>query len=122
MTSCEVIFEFWGGRRHAAGDLITPDAGEHDAISLRRHACCELAAGLVGKTAAGAWSHHKVVSMEVERLLLADIDMCAGAATVFFDFGEVGALVPVGFGVVIVRKSVEARGFGDAAGDDSIRH
>ena len=48
--------------------------------------------------------------------------MGAGAAALFFDFGEVGALVPVGFGVVVVGESVEARGLGGAAGDDGVRH
>src|SRR6266849_5850398 len=52
----------------------------------------------------------------------ADIDVSAGAAALFFDFAEVGALVPIGFGVVVVGDGVEARGFGGAAGDDGIRH
>src|SRR6266851_6765804 len=52
----------------------------------------------------------------------ADIDVSAGAAALFFDFAEVGALVPVGFGVVVVGDGVEARGFGGAAGDDGVRH
>src|SRR5437016_5824743 len=48
--------------------------------------------------------------------------MRAGAAALFFDFGEVGALVPVGFGVVIIRERVEARRLCDATGDDGVRH
>src|SRR5260370_31066464 len=46
----------------------------------------------------------------------------AGGAAVFFRFGEVGALVPVGVGVVVVGGGVEGRGLGSAAGDDGVRH
>lgn len=47
--------------------------------------------------------------------------MAAGASTLFFDFGEVGPLVPVGLGVGVVGESVEARSFGSAAGDYGVR-
>ena len=39
------------------------------------------------------------------------VDVAAGAAAFFFDFGEIGTLVPVGFGVVVVGDGVEASGF-----------
>src|SRR5713226_4734980 len=48
--------------------------------------------------------------------------MAAGAAALLFHLGEVGALVPVGFGVVVVGEGVEARGLGGTAGDDRVRH
>ncbi len=48
--------------------------------------------------------------------------MAAGAAALFFDLGEIGALVPVGFGVVVVGNGIEPWGFGGAAGEDGIRH
>ena len=48
--------------------------------------------------------------------------MGAGAAALFFYFGEVRALVPVRFGVVVVGDGVEARGFSGPAGDDGVGH
>ena len=62
------------------------------------------------------------IEFEVKDCLLAYVDVDAGAAAFFFYFGEVGTLVPVGFGVVVVGDGVEARGFGVAAGDDGVRH
>jgi len=46
----------------------------------------------------------------------------AGATALFLDFGEVGALIPVGFGVVVIRDGVQARSFGGSAGDDGVSH
>src|SRR6266403_3422421 len=55
-----------------------------------------------------------------------EIDVVASTAALFFDFSEIGALVPVGFdvvvSVVVPRDRVEARGFGGAAGNDDIGH
>ena len=68
---------------------------------------------------AAKWS---MSNSNLRRFLFAHIDVGAGAAALFFDFGEVGALVPVGFGVVVVGDGVEARGFGGAAGDDGVGH
>ena len=51
-----------------------------------------------------------------------DVDVPAGATALFFNFGEIGALVPVGFGVVIVGDGIEARRVGGATGDDGIGH
>src|SRR5437588_243148 len=48
--------------------------------------------------------------------------MAAGAATLFFHLGKVGALVPVGLGVVVIGHSIKTRSFGGATGDDGIRH
>src|SRR5260370_15704954 len=48
--------------------------------------------------------------------------MPASPATFFFHFGEIGTLVPIWFGIVVVGDGVEARSFGDTAGDDAIRH
>src|SRR5205807_1902731 len=67
------------------------------------------------------WSS-MAVQVEVGLLLLANVYMTAGAATLFFDLGEVRALVPVGFRVVVVRDRVEARCFGGTAGHDSVCH
>src|SRR5258708_7016734 len=49
-----------------------------------------------------------------------DIDVATGAAAFFFDFGEIGAFVPVGFGVVVIGDRIEARGLCGSAGDDGI--
>src|SRR5882762_3301419 len=51
-----------------------------------------------------------------------NVDMCAGAAALFFYFCEVGALVPVGFEIVVIRDGVEAWGFGGAASNDGVGH
>src|SRR6267154_1320367 len=48
--------------------------------------------------------------------------MKAGAAALLFDLGEIGALIPVGFGIVVIRKCVEARGFCGCASDDGVGH
>src|SRR5260370_39414775 len=87
LASCQEILEFWCGCWHAARYLVASDAGEHDAVSLRSHARRELAARFVG-TAAGTWGGRKVliVKLEFERLLLANIDVEAGATALFFDF------------------------------------
>src|SRR5207253_10676250 len=53
---------------------------------------------------------------------LANIDVAAGNASLFFHFGEIGALVPVGLGVVVVGQGIEARSFGGASDDDGVRH
>src|SRR5229473_2391221 len=63
-----------------------------------------------------------IVKLEFERLLLTYVNMAAGAAALFFYLGEIGALVPVGFGVVVVGDSVEARRFGGAACNDGVGH
>src|SRR5437660_12935142 len=106
LCSCEKIFEFWCGCWHATHDLIATDAGKHHAISLRGQAHAEL-----GRSAATvARSLFKAITRRFGRwfgfglffrILRSDIDMPAGTATLFFDFGEIGTLVPVGFGVVV---------------------
>ena len=48
--------------------------------------------------------------------------MPTGSAAFFFDFGEIGALVPVRFGVVVVGNGVEARCLSGAASNDSVGH
>src|ERR1700756_1203016 len=48
--------------------------------------------------------------------------MGARAAALFFDSSEVGALVPVGFGIIIVGDGVEARRIGGSPGDDIVGH
>ena len=58
-----------------------------------------------GVSATGAGSCRRRLSLSdsnVNGLLRADIDVPAGAAALFFNFREIGALVPVGFGVIIV--------------------
>ena len=59
---------------------------------------------------------------DVFRILRTDVDVPAGAPALFFNFGEIGALVPVGFGVVIVGDGIETRRVGGAAGDNGIGH
>src|SRR6266481_6224204 len=54
--------------------------------------------------------------------MLADINVASGAVAFFFNLGEVGALVPVGFGVVVVGDGIKPRRFGSSAGDDGVRH
>src|ERR1051325_5666973 len=48
--------------------------------------------------------------------------MVADAAAVFFYFCEIGALVPVWFGVVVVRDGIEPWGFAGPGVDDRVRH
>ena len=51
-----------------------------------------------------------------------DIDVVAGAAAFFFDFGEMGKFTPVWLGLVVPSDGVEAGAFGGAAGDDNVGH
>ena len=121
LSSCQKIFEVRCGCWHAACDFVAANAGEHHTISLRRHAPSLLA---VRFAIANARSRTKSVAieLEVERLLLADIDVGADAAPFFFHFGEVRALVPVGFGVMVVRQSIKPRRLVCVAVDNAIRH
>src|SRR5258707_310186 len=122
-TSCKEILELRRRRWHAAHYFVATDAGKDDAISLRRHARRELAARFV-KTNAGAGGRGKAIAVEfeLERFLLADVDVGTGSATLFFHFGEIGTLVPVGFGVVVIGEGVEAWGFSGAASDNGVGH
>src|SRR6266849_4410789 len=124
LASCQKICKLRCGCWHPAGDLVASDAGEHDAISLRGHASSELTASFGRTTTTRAGSCRKVVAvkLEFEDFLLANINVAASAAAPFFHFGEVGAFVPVGFGVVVVGDGIEALGFGGAVGDDGVRH
>src|SRR6267378_6377479 len=99
VTSCQKIFKFRCGCWDTTHDLVAANAGEHDAISLRSHADC---ATIVGRTTASRTRNCRKVTtieLEFERLLLANVDVVASAATLMFHLGEVGAFVPVGFGV-----------------------
>ena len=55
-------------------------------------------------------------------ILRTDIDVPTCLAAFFFDFGEIRAFIPVGFGVVVVGDCVKAGGCGGATGDDGIGH
>ena len=58
----------------------------------------------------------------ISLILRTDVDVPAGAAALFFNFSEIGALVPVRFGIVVVGEGIEPGGFSGAAGDDSVSH
>ena len=124
MTSCQEVFQFGGGSRDAAGDFVAADAGEDYAVSLGGHAGCDMTAGFGRTTAAGAGNRREMIAVEfkLERFSFANVDVGAGATALFFYFGEVGALVPVGLGVVVAGDGVEARSFGGSARDDGVRH
>src|ERR1700687_5802584 len=59
---------------------------------------------------------------KVEGCCRANVDVTTGAASPLFHFGEVGALVPVGLRIVLVRDSVEPRYICGLASDDIVRH
>src|SRR5208282_1701892 len=114
LCSCEKILKFGHRCWHAAHDFVATDAGKHDAISLRGHTHPDLrrSAAIV----AGSWHKAAVRRFgrwfrrgDCFRILRADVDVPAGATALFFNFGEIGALVPVRFGVVIVGDGIEAR-------------
>src|SRR6266403_216900 len=124
---CEKICEFRCGRWHTTHYLVATDAGKHYAIPLRAqtHPDLRRSATVVAGSrheaflgGFGRWFGRGFFF----RIPRTDIDMPAGTAAFFFDCSEIGALVPVGFGVVVVGDSVEARGFAAAAGEDGIRH
>ena len=54
--------------------------------------------------------------------LVPDVDVAAHSAAPLFNHGEIGTLIPVGFGVVIVGDGVEARRVGRTAGDNGVGH
>src|SRR5713101_835646 len=104
--SREKVFEFRYGRWHATHSLVATNAGKHDPIALRGQAHPDLR----GSAAIVAKARHKTVARRFGRwfgrgpfcrILRTDIDVPAGAATPFFDFGEIGTLVPIGFGIVV---------------------
>src|SRR5258708_3626970 len=57
LSSCEKILKFGHWRWHSAHDLVSPDAGKHHAISLRRQTGSDLWRG----AAVGAGSWHKPI-------------------------------------------------------------
>ena len=126
LSSREEIFQLRCGCWHPSRNLVAANAGEHDAVPLRFHAGCELKSGLgwAASQLFPAGSSGKVITFknEPEGFLFAYIYVGAGAAALFFHFGEVRELVPVGFRVVVVGECVEARCFGGAPRDDRVRH
>src|SRR6266404_4958003 len=123
LCSCEKVGKLRRRRWHATRDLVTSDAGKDDAISLRNHACGELCRSLVGPTA-GSRSRLESVALEfeLEGFARADIDVATGPSALFFDLREIRALVPVGFGVIVVGDRIEARRLGKATGDGRVSH
>src|SRR6266404_976659 len=125
--SREKISEFRFGRRHTTHNLVSTNACEYDPISLRGQAHPNLRVS----TAIIAGSRHKTVPSRFGMLfglgfefwlLRTDVDVPTPATAFVFDFREIGAFVPVGFGVIVIRDCVEARSFGFAAGDDDVGH
>src|ERR1700677_635711 len=105
--SCKKIFKFRGWCRASTQNLVATDAGKDDAISLRGQAQPDLRRS----AAVVAESRHKAVVRIFgkwfgQRLFVwispTDVDVPASAAAFFFNFGEIGTLVPVRFGVVIL--------------------
>src|SRR6266404_1709352 len=94
LSSCEKIFEFLCRRRYAPHSLVATDAGEHDMIPLRGQAHLDLP----GSAAIVAGSRHKAAARRFGswfglvfffQILSTDIDVPAGAAALFFHFGEI---------------------------------
>ena len=81
LSSCQKIFEVRCGCWHAARDFVAADAGEHDTISLRRHA--HSVGGSLAIANARSRTNRWLSSLKLYRLLLADIDVGAGAARAF---------------------------------------
>src|ERR1700686_4828255 len=127
LCSCEKIFEFWGWCWYPSHNFVAADAGKQDAISLRRQTRAELrgrAAVGTGIGQAGVARNLRIWFERVVflRILRARIDVPTDASALFFNFCEIGALIPVGFGVVVVGDGVEARSLGDSTRDDGIGH
>ena len=124
LSPCEKILKFGRRRWHATHDLVAANAGKHDPIPMRGKAHPHLRGSAA--VVAGSWHKARVrrfrTSLGRGPFFQADVDVPAGAAPFFFDFGEIGAFVPVGFGVVVVGHRIQARGFGAATGDDPIGH
>src|SRR5206468_6222463 len=127
LSSCEKIFEFRCGCRHATHSLVAADSREHDTIPLRDQAHPELG----GRAPIVAKSWHKAAVRRfgrwfgrglVFRILRTDIDVPTSAATLFLYFSEIGTLVPIGFGIVVHCDRIEPRDFGGPTGDDDIGH
>src|ERR1051326_7890288 len=51
-----------------------------------------------------------------------DVNVRTGPTTLFFDLGEVGFLIPIGFRIVVVGNRVESRGSGCSLTHDLVRH
>src|ERR1700724_2298358 len=96
LCSCEKIFELRCGRWNSTHDLVATDARKHDAIPLRAQAQPDFrrSAAIVPGSRDKA-AVERLVRLPGLRLffgiLWTDVDMPAGAATFFFDFGEIGA-------------------------------
>src|ERR1700735_1849047 len=93
-------------------------------MSLRRDTLRELSMGLSNPSGMGARDRRKVVPLRVEavRFLHADINVASAMAALRFDLGKVRALIPIGFGIVVVRECIEPRSFGCSSSNDGIRH
>ena len=103
-----------------ARGFFSADSGERDTISLSlMHAAIllegseesPLESGVAAKRSVLQTGHEESCVLICSCPSRTEIDVGAGAAAFFFHFGEIGALVPVGFGVVVVGDGVEARGF-----------
>src|SRR5205807_10028544 len=55
-------------------------------------------------------------------VFLSYVDVPTCAAAFFFDFGEIRAFVPIGFGVIVVGNGVKTRAFGLASCNRGIGH
>src|SRR5262249_39331432 len=119
----EEILEFWVRCRDTTHDLVATDSRQDNTVAICIQACRIPPANFSGPPA-GFWSHRDVVSInfEIEWLLPTYIDVAAGSASLFFDFGEIRALVPIGLGIVVIRNCIEPWRSSRFAGKDGVCH
>src|SRR5580704_13972674 len=108
LETCEEVCQFRSCVRHATCHFVAAYAREYDTVILGGHTTN----GLFGKFSEGegrAWCRHETIAWkgEVEEFPRVEIDVAAGSATFFLYLVEIGTFVPVGFGVIVVRKRVE---------------
>src|SRR5579863_2554831 len=119
IASRDEIFEFRCGCRDPARDLVATGARQHSATALRGHILSELPGSFVSR-ASSTRSCCKVVAFEFKAVVRSDVDLAPSAATLFFYLRKVGALVPVGLGIVVVGDSIEPRRFRPFPRDEDV--
>src|SRR5260370_3592634 len=123
LGSCDKILELRCRHGHSTDKFVANSARKHYAIFLGSQAHPDL----LGSVAVVRGHRHKTVVRRFglgffPGILQTDVDVPAGAAAHLFNFGEIGAIIPVRFGVVVPGDGVEARGFGFATSDDGVSH
>src|SRR3984885_3648082 len=117
------IRDFRAWRGYSAGNLIAADARQHNAITSGAYASRALTVGLVA-TAVRSGSRSKFIWFDLEqpRILGTEVNVKAGASSLFFYLAEIGTLIPVGFGISEVRQGIDSRHLAALLGGDGVRH